>query len=213
MKGLRGATERYEYDYGLLTDITDKRPQGLPNVFTSHSVNISQPQLCDREAICVCKCSFFNAQYIVIMGTLAEIGTIWKMWRRLPFHVQIISLWRNGVGPIKGTLPVTNELQIPLREPCNYQWPKMWAIYVETTIPFKHITGYMWYKTPACGSFYEHGLTLIPAWKSNYMPSKVCIDIPYPLLNFNGCTVEVWEWISHFITHFTGHVITYPCWD
>ena len=22
-----------------------------------------------------------------------------------------------------------------------------------------------------------------------------------------------WEWISHFIPHFTGHVITYPCWD
>ena len=26
-------------------------------------------------------------------------------------------------------------------------------------------------------------------------------------------TIEVWEWISHFIIHFTGHVSTYPCWD
>ena len=25
--------------------------------------------------------------------------------------------------------------------------------------------------------------------------------------------IQVWEWISNFIPHFTGHVITYPCWD
>ena len=31
--------------------------------------------------------------------------------------------------------------------------------------------------------------------------------------NFNGSTVEVWEWISNIILHFTGHGITYPCWD
>ena len=27
------------------------------------------------------------------------------------------------------------------------------------------------------------------------------------------CTVEVWEWMCDPIPHFTGHVITYPCWD
>ena len=37
--------------------------------------------------------------------------------------------------------------------------------------------------------------------------------ITYPFTNFNGCTVEVWERISNFIPHFTGHVITYPRWD
>ena len=31
--------------------------------------------------------------------------------------------------------------------------------------------------------------------------------------NFNGATVEVWEWISNTISHFTRHVIIYPCWD
>ena len=29
------------------------------------------------------------------------------------------------------------------------------------------------------------------AWISNYMPGKVCDEITYPFLNFNGCTVEV----------------------
>ena len=42
-------------------------------------------------------------------------------------------------------------------------------------------------------------LTLILAWISNHMPSKICDEITYPVPNFNGCTVEVWEWISKFI--------------
>ena len=28
----------------------------------------------------------------------------------------------------------------------------------------------------------------------------------------NCCTSEVWEWISSFVPHVTGHVFTYPCW-
>ena len=38
--------------------------------------------------------------------------------------------------------------------------------------------------------FYQNGLTLIPAWISNHMPSKVWDEITYPLPNFNGA-VEV----------------------
>ena len=34
-------------------------------------------------------------------------------------------------------------------------------------------------------------------------------EITYPFPNFNGCTIEVREWISKFIPHFPGHVITY----
>ena len=35
----------------------------------------------------------------------------------------------------------------------------------------------------------------------------------YPIPNFNGCTVEVWDWMNNFIPHFTMTVITYPCWN
>ena len=51
--------------------------------------------------------------------------------------------------------------------------------------------GLLRYKCATCGPFYLHGLTLIPAWISNYMPGKVWGEITYPFLNFNGCTVEV----------------------
>ena len=63
------------------------------------------------------------------------------------------------------------------------------------------------------GSFYQHGLTLISAWISNYIHYKVWDGIIYPFRNFNGCTVEVWEWISNFIPHFTRYVNIYPFWD
>ena len=50
---------------------------------------------------------------------------------------------------------------------------------------------------------------LISAWISNHMSSKVWDEITYPFPNFNGCAIEVWEWISEFIPHFILDVITY----
>ena len=38
-------------------------------------------------------------------------------------------------------------------------------------------------------------------------------EITYPFLNFNGATVEVYEWTSDFIPQFTGHMIIYSYWD
>ena len=48
-------------------------------------------------------------------------------------------------------------------------------------------------KVPPCtrGPFCWHGLTLIPAYISNYMLYNVWNDITYAFLNFNDATVEV----------------------
>ena len=35
-------------------------------------------------------------------------------------------------------------------------------------------------------------------------------EITFPFQNLSSETIEVMEWISNFIPHFTGHVITYP---
>ena len=51
------------------------------------------------------------------------------------------------------------------------------------------------------------------SWIGNYINYNVWDEITYPFPNFNGCTVDVWEWISNFILHIIGHVMTYPCWD
>ena len=59
------------------------------------------------------------------------------------------------------------------------------------------------------GTFYKHGLTLIPAWISNQIPSKVWGEIIYAFLYFKGCTVEVQEWVSIFIPHFKVVAITF----
>ena len=52
------------------------------------------------------------------------------------------------------------------------------------------------------------GPPLIHAWMS-----KLWGEITYPSPNFNGCTVEVWEWISNFIPQLLIDASTYPCWD
>ena len=39
--------------------------------------------------------------------------------------------------------------------------------------------------------FYYRGLTLIPAWISNYTHYNVWDEIIYPFLNFKGATIEV----------------------
>ena len=52
---------------------------------------------------------------------------------------------------------------------------------------------------------------VISAWISNHMHSWD--EITYQFPNFNGSTVEVWEWINNFITHFIMDDISYLCWD
>ena len=42
---------------------------------------------------------------------------------------------------------------------------------------------------------------------------KVLDEITNPFKNYNGAAVEVFEWISIFILHFIGRVITQPWWD
>ena len=61
------------------------------------------------------------------------------------------------------------------------------------------------------GSFYQHGLTLIPAL--NRMPSKLRDQIRYPFPNFNGRIVEVWDWVSDLIADIKLDVITYSYWN
>ena len=82
-------------------------------------------------------------------------------------------------------------------------------IYMPATITKSHKN----FISSIVGHFNKHGLTLIPAWISKYTHYEVWDKITYPFVNFNGATVEVWERISNFILHLTGHVITYPCWD
>ena len=41
------------------------------------------------------------------------------------------------------------------------------------------------------------------------MLRKMWDEIAYPFLT--GATVEVWDWISHFITYVKMRIITYPC--
>ena len=45
------------------------------------------------------------------------------------------------------------------------------------------------------------------------MPNIVWDEITYIFPNFNGATVEVWEWISNMIQHIMMDAITNQCCD
>ena len=49
---------------------------------------------------------------------------------------------------------------------------------------------------------------LIPAWLYNHMPGKIWDGITYLFPNFNGSTVEIWEWISNCTAHIIMDMIT-----
>ena len=65
------------------------------------------------------------------------------------------------------------------------------------------------------GGGYQYELMAIPVWISNYIHYKVRDEVVHPIPNFHfhSSAIEVREGMSNFITHLTGHVITYPCWD
>ena len=52
------------------------------------------------------------------------------------------------------------------------------------------------------GPFYENELTWIPALMRNYVSYKMWDKITKLFLNFNGATIEDWEWMSNFIQTF-----------
>ena len=53
-------------------------------------------------------------------------------------------------------------------------------------------------------------INLIPKI-SNLIHYKLWDEITNSYPNFYVANVVVWEWISYFIPHLTGYVITYPC--
>ena len=58
-------------------------------------------------------------------------------------------------------------------------------------------------------------LKKVPFWflaSHSYLIVVTTVDeITYPFPNFNGCTIEILEWISDFIPYIIMTVITYPC--
>ena len=60
------------------------------------------------------------------------------------------------------------------------------------------------------GPFYKK--KCLTAWISKYIHYEAWYEIAYLFPNFNA-TVELGECISNFISHFTGHVITYRSMD
>ena len=75
---------------------------------------------------------------------------------------------------------------------------------IELVIPIYSCYNARWINTR--GPCYSNGLTLIVSGKSDHTTNKMWdgIEIAYQSPNFNGCTIEIWQWISYFISHLLG---------
>ena len=106
-----------------------------------------------------------------------------------PIGYVIIWLWY--VTHIHGPCGIFDRLQCPHSQ-FHFQNIHWWQI----ELILKNYFGYP-------GSLLLTQINLIPAWISKHISSKVCDEITYSFPNFNGATVEVWEWVSNFIPHYT----------
>ena len=81
-------------------------------------------------------------------------------------------------------------------------WIRSQRVPTNRVVLTHHVGGLLQYRIPS--------ETTTGSWISNHMTNKVWDEITYPFPNFNGAAVEVWEWMSNFITlHWPA--ITYPC--
>ena len=78
-----------------------------------------------------------------------------------------------------------------------HTWSIPWVLVIRLLAPSMAAIGLVC----QCPLLLTWVLTLIPAWISKHMPSKMPVEITFPFLNFNGATMEVWGWISSFISN------------
>ena len=158
-------------------------------------------------------CYIYMHIYIYILVFMYFVGN--KVTTSTPLTFDTSPKYPNGtslflVVGIQGSFTWTGVIIRLLK--CQWDCPEAYANPRDRTST--HGTGLVMI---VCGYVWEPllltwGNFIIPAWISNHIHCKLCDRITYPFPNFNGCTVEVWEGISNFIPHFTGYLITYPCW-
>ena len=86
--------------------------------------------------------------------------------------------------------------------PLLMHWSNIFLALTHRNINKQHGYTHSSCDTSFLGPIYQHGLLLIPGWRSNYIHYKMWDEIAYPFPNFNCAAVEVWEWISKFIPYF-----------
>ena len=133
-------------------------------------------------------CYFFNE---MIIPSFFEASPMIKVYHIFPLTVIVIANRINfTLKPIPIGMHSVNAIcWMPVQVRCLFSIIAVWCsgmCYRNVIVPDGSAV-----IMDTSGSFSWHGLTLIPAWISNHMPSKAWYEITYPFLNFNGCTVEV----------------------
>ena len=131
-----------------------------------------------------------------LWSTLQELCTLLKLFLLLSLFFRHL-IFSNHTHIFQGYFTGT-KTPVPVMPPCklwvNTLHHPLWTVIIANKKKTEHIFHGIYCSTPR-GPFSKQGLTLIPAWISNYIHYKA------------------WEWISNCTPHLTGLVIIYPCWD
>ena len=179
-----------------------------------------RPQWVDPVAMCALKPSDLRTFEATVTFWNISLHKLWKYIMKIHNH----SLWLQNINPccagVFFVLCMQQHYVCWCPDACwcqaisrhNVDFAKMqtfqWCIPQSNIQASVELTKQGVLLACRLGPLYEQGLILIPAWISNYIHNKMWHAITYPLPNFNGATIEVWELISNLISHFTGHVIT-----
>ena len=140
-----------------------------------------------HEYIKIAIYSVFASYFPQSCNTNTQCGIIFHYWFCSFNHLSGMKNFINAIC-----------LVLPTFISSGYNWS------VHEVILLQWMSGYSingtWGESHTWGPFYSHGLTLIPEWTSNHMPSKVWDEITYQFLNLNcGCNhlSMLWLKLSH----------------
>ena len=157
------------------------------------------------------ECLYNEIQFIITVITVAESESEFRITTDTPYLTLMGELWGVYCEDLGKNWPRYNGTALVfffrksalLDHDSIMTWCPLYRILFEV-LPGLGVLSDTW------SLFYQHGLTLIPAWISNRMPSKLWEEITHPFPNFNVFTANVWEWIRNFILHFIMDVIKSP---
>ena len=181
---------------------------------------LSEPMMVSLPMhICVTRPQWVNVKAICIFTILHyRFDKTFEKWMTTPWLYQYTHYVSKGFASFHYIISYTRGFHTRQHNawpPTKVFWIEYWIFWTgeRRFFPCDKILKGTFSVWSSRGPFYKLGLTLIAAWISNYIYFKMWGYITYPFRIFSSAAVDVLYWISNLIPHFTGYMMSYPCWD
>ena len=139
---------------------------------------------------------------LVIGKSHATCAYMWNVQLNLNYHCSKGNIWTEWLWPLSA-LEVLDSRGMAAFGAENVSCMINFTNDLIQYLSFRYHLYLVPYYTDLLELILLNGLISIAAWINNYIYHKMSDETAYLYPNFNGAAVEVWEWISNFIPHFT----------